>query len=175
MQQSELKQLLHYDAPTGIFRWRFCKNRHMQPWDIAGVPTKRQGYIKIMINRKSYLAHRLAWLYVTGSMPKSHIDHINGDKADNRIQNLREADNATNHWNEPLRSTNKSGHKGVWMNKNTKKWQTGLRFNGVQVSAGIFENLEDAASAIRALREKCHGEYANHGLTQNGGQHGTDN
>lgn len=173
MDQSILKSMLHYDAPTGVFRWRYSTSRRIKPWSIAGVPTQRQGYIKITISNKSYLAHRLAWLYVKGEMPEHHVDHINGEKSDNRIENLRLANNITNHWNEPLRSSNKSGHKGVHWNKQAKKWDACCRANGRQISAGRFARLEDAVAAVKGLREQLHGEFANHGIAK-GGQHGAE-
>ena len=163
MQQAELKKMIHYDLLTGVFCWKHSPSNCIKPWTIAGTPTKRQGYLKIQINRKSYLAHRLAWLYVYGSMPPSHIDHINGDKSDNRIENLRQANNMTNHWNESIRSTNKSGHKGVFWHKQSGKWEAACRVDGKQKTVGRFERIEDAVEAVRKFREQHHGEYTNHG------------
>jgi hypothetical protein len=167
MQQAELMELLHYDQLTGVFRWKKSRSNGVKPGDVAGTVTKRQGYLRIFINlkgyRKGYLAHRLAWLYVYGSMPSDHIDHINGNKADNRIENLRQASNTTNHWNEAIRSTNKSGHKGVFWHTQSKRWRASCRVGGKPEVLGQFERIEDAVEAVRKFRERHHGEYANHG------------
>ena len=88
MKSSYIKELLDYDKSTGEFTW-ICKRRGASKKKLAGTKTKI-GYTMIMIDGKYYLAHRLAWLYVYGEMPKLSIDHINGKKDDNRIKNLRE-------------------------------------------------------------------------------------
>jgi hypothetical protein len=164
MQQEDLKAALHYDKATGVFRWRHSQRRNsIKPWSVAGALTKRQGYIEIWINKKIYKAHRLAWLYVHGSIPSEHIDHVNGDKADNRIENLREANNTTNHWNEVIRATNLSGHKGVWWHKQSGKWEAACRIGGKQKTVGRFERIEDAVEAVKKFREQHHGQYTNHG------------
>ena len=89
--QEELKQLIHYDPNTGIFTW---KPRQDKRWDArfanktAGT-RHRDGYIAIKIREKVWLAHRLAWFYMTGAWPESFIGHINDDKTDNRWENLK--------------------------------------------------------------------------------------
>ena len=77
--QSELKNILHYNQDTGVFTW--IKN------SIVAGTVEKKGYIAIKINRKSYKAHRLAWLYIYGNFPKEQIDHLNGIKNDNCINN----------------------------------------------------------------------------------------
>lgn len=91
------------------------------------------------------------------------LDHIDGNRQNNLIENLREVDNTLNHWNERKRSTNKSGHKGVWWHKQSKRWEAACRVDGKQVTIGRFERIEDAAEAVRKFREQQHGQYANHG------------
>lgn len=161
--QQRLKEVLYYDKVGGNFYWRHATKRNaIKPWSKAGTPHNK-GYISIQLEGKRHQAHRLAWLYVNGAMPTQHIDHINGEKADNRFENLRHANNTTNHWNESTRSTNKSGHKGVWWHKQSRKWEAACRFNGKQIIVGRFERIQDAVEAVRKFREQHHGEYANHG------------
>ena len=88
---SELIAQLNYEPETGIFTWKKAKRGHTKAGAKAGT-IRPNGYINITINRKPYYAHRLAWFYTTGQWPTHHIDHINGVRDDNRIENLREAD-----------------------------------------------------------------------------------
>ena len=121
-----------------------------------------RGYVVVQVSGKRYLAHRIIWLLLNGRMP-AMIDHIDGDKQNNLIENLREVDNTLNHWNERRRSTNISGYKGVWWHKQSKRWEAACRVNGKQTTIGRFERIEDAVEAVRKFREQHHGEYANHG------------
>ena len=161
MKQDELKALLHYDPPTGMFRWRYARRNKSLPWDVAGSVLK-QGYVQITVNGERHVAHRLAWIYMTGKEPPEQIDHIDLDKSNNSWCNLRAADNTTNHWNEAIRSTNKSGHKGVWWHRQSGKWEAAVRVNGKQHTVGRYERIEDAVKAVKQYREQHHGEYARH-------------
>lgn len=121
-----------------------------------------RGYVVVQVAKKRYLAHRIIWLLLNGRMP-TMIDHVDGNKQNNLIENLREVDNTLNHWNEKKRSTNKSGHKGVWWHKQSKRWEASCRVNKKQITVGRYERIEDAVEAIRKFREQNHGEYTNHG------------
>ena len=87
--QEYLKSILDYDLDTGIFTWKINKAKRTKIGDIAG--WSYNGYREIEINDKKYKAHRLAWLYVYGEMPNKLIDHIDGNRSNNKISNLREA------------------------------------------------------------------------------------
>ena len=94
---ARLKEVLGYDAKTGVFVWRYVRkgmssNRSL----VAGMPRKVRGYRYIRIDGQLYAAHRLAWLYIHGRWPVDQIDHINGIRDDNRLVNLREATNGQN-------------------------------------------------------------------------------
>ena len=121
-----------------------------------------RGYVVVQVAKKRYLAHRIIWLLLNGRMP-TMIDHVDGNKRNNLIENLREVDNTLNHWNEKKRSTNKSGHKGVWWHKQSNRWEASCRVNKKQITVGRYERIEDAVEAIRKFREQHHGEYTNHG------------
>lgn len=113
--QEYLKETLHYHPCSGLFF------KLSSPSIAAGRPHPK-GYIQITLEGKSFLAHRLAWVYVNGYWPENQIDHINCIKTDNRIENLREATNSENHMNKPIQSNNKSGFKGVHYAVNNSKW-----------------------------------------------------
>jgi hypothetical protein len=114
-----LRKLLSYDAKTGIFYWKEGRRGRVRKGDVAGTKNK-QGYVCIFVDRKNYLAHRLAWLYMYGEEPPAIIDHINGVRDDNRISNLREATHALNmHW--ASKPNKDSGYYGV--RKDGDRWQ----------------------------------------------------
>ena len=120
------------------------------------------GYRKVFVKDKNFLEHRAIFMMHHGYLPKQ-IDHINGIRDDNRIENLREADNFTNSQNAKRLCTNTSGVKGVCFDKAAKKWKARIYIDGKRKTVGYYDNLNDAEKAIRAVREKSHGEFANHG------------
>lgn len=129
--------------------------------DIAGclIP---EGYVTLKFKSKCYKVHRLIYLYHHGYLPEM-IDHINGIRNDNRIENLRECTNHQNQCNRKLNSNNKSGVKGVYWRKDHKKWCVRPQFNNTRKYIGYFENLEDAKLAIQDFYEKNHLEFMNLG------------
>lgn len=108
------------------------------------------------------LAHRVAWALHYGEWPDGQIDHINGDKADNRLDNLRVVTAQGNAKNRPLRSDNTSGHVGVYWVTETKQWMAQIKVDGRQVTIGRYKTFEDAVVA-RKKAEEVHGYHANHG------------
>ena len=159
--QQELKELLHYNPKTGIFRWKKKVSTKINIWQIAG-NLDRHGYLKIQIDKKEYRAHRLAWLYETGRFPKEQIDHKNHKRTDNRIVNLREATHQENGKNLSMYSSNMSGATGVCWDKRRKKWRSFIRDNGKQIHIGYFKNKKDAIKA-RKKAEIFYGYHENHG------------
>ena len=136
----------------------------MKAGDEAGKYDK-DGYIKVTIDGKTYLAHRLMWLYVHRVMPPDgvEVDHINHVRDDNRISNLRLAPFKSRHKNQHNRSlgkNNTSGHIGV--RRAGEKWRAEIRIDGKKVSLGTHVLLEDAIAA-RKEAEKVHGFHSNHG------------
>jgi hypothetical protein len=154
--QEQLKELLHYDASTGVFRWRHFRRPSIKAGDVAG-NRQAKGYVQIMINQKNYLAHRLAWLYMTGAWPKDQIDHINHDKSDNSWINLREANDSENQQNKPAeRSIGSSGLLGVTWSKASRKWAAQIKINGRRIHLGLHASAEEAHQAYVAAKRELH-------------------
>lgn len=120
------------------------------------------GYIMVSVCRKKFLAHRLAWEFVNGEFT-GEIDHIDNDKTNNSISNLRLVTRSQNQQNMPKRSNNTSGVKGVSWIKSKSKWRAKVVKEGVEYVAGYFSNIDDAKRAVEGLRDKICGQYKNHG------------
>ncbi len=166
--QEYLKELLHYNQKTGRFTW--AKDRTgVSKGAIAG-SFNHYGYRQIVIYGTNYLAHRLAWLYENGEWPSDQIDHINEDKADNKITNLRIANNSQNNRNRGPNKTNKSGYKGVSWSKWHNKWRARINIDekdykdlGLKTpykSLGFFKSKEDAIEVYKQAAKKYHGEFS---------------
>ncbi len=146
--QQNLKNLLAYDPDTGVFTWLKPTSNRIKPGALA-CSVNTIGYVRIGIGNKRYLAHRLAWLYVYGVWPKNEIDHINRNRQDNRICNLRDATSQENKINSGLKSNNTSGIKGVSWDKKCNRWRVQARVNGKKTYVGIFNDIKDATIAYQ--------------------------
>lgn len=148
-----LLQQLHYEPLTGIFTRLISNNKKFKMGDIAGHKNK-DGYIIIIINKKSYKAHRLAWFYIHGYFPEYGIDHKDLIKHHNWISNLREATQQCNSQNTKNFKNNTSGIKGVSWYSNYKKWIACLYIKKQQKNLGYYEDFDDAVCA-RLAGEQC--------------------
>lgn len=157
--QRLVKELFEYR--NGCLYWKIQKSNSVFKGKQAGF-LENTGYRRIRINNTNYLEHKVIFLYHKGYMPCC-VDHININKLDNRIENLREVNFSENSRNQKIRCNNKSGIKGVCWNKKSNKWQASLTINRKQMHLGYFNNLEDAKIVIDKAREKYHGEFARHG------------
>jgi len=144
--QARLKELFHYNSETGIFTRRIKTNRSITIGSIAGYKTPIN-YIQITINKKIYFAHRLAWFYIYGYFPENGIDHINKNKSDNRIKNLRVVSNQCNMRNTGNPKNNTSGIKGVCWDKRGKQWQSQIKMNQKSCFLGIYKSFINAVCA----------------------------
>ena len=153
-----LRLVLHYEPETGIFTWKVRTSPRIKVGDIAGCP-EGGGYLQIRVCSRGYKAHRLAWLHVYGEWPKEQLDHINRNRSDNRIANLREVTNKQNQQNRSKSSNNTSGHQGVHWDKRDSKWRARIRHNQKDIYLGLFENLEEALSARKAGELKYWGAH----------------
>ena len=155
--QERLKELLDYDPLTGVFRWRVYRARGARPGSIAGTPNDN-GYILIGIDGVVRRAHRLAWLYINGKQPTGLIDHVNGDKTDNRIANLRLATKSTNGANSKTRCDSSIGLKGVYRNR--ARYSARISCNGTRYRLGTYDTPELAHAAYCAAARRYFGEFA---------------
>lgn len=147
--QNRLKEIFEYDQSTGVFL------RKKRP-NCLNVGTKSLGYVRIYVDGKLYLAHRLAWLYVYGSWPPYNIDHINRMRCDNRLSNLRLATPEENAQNKSILKNNKSGIPGVRWNKKANKWEAYLRKKGKKLHLGHYDDKESAEFARLDAVKKNH-------------------
>ena len=167
-----VRDLLDYNPETGVFVWKvrdrkYCETDH--GWKIvngrdAGETAgslNDDGYRYIKIFDKRYKAHRLAWLYVYGEWPKNQIDHINNQRDDNRIENLRDVIQSQNSMNATIQSGRTSQYKGVSWHKKTNKWRTQITINGKCKHLGYFVSEEEAARAYDRAALELYGIYAN--------------
>jgi len=158
-----IRELLDYDAGTGCFRWRERNAKWFNAstrrtaesegvrWNksFAGTPAgcvAAGGYVTIGVFGRRYYAHRIEWL-------SSDLDHLNGDKTDNRFANLRVVSDSVNCRNRSLRSDNKSGFNGVYWNKQARKWQAQIRGEKKRIHLGYFATPEDAHAAYTNAAE----------------------
>lgn len=166
----DLRKLLDYHADTGTFFWKERTPEFFKDSGYGGAKAcasrwnarnagrnafmeERDGYKRCRILGKTLTAHRVAWAMETGSWPVSQIDHINLNRSDNRIKNLREASNLQNSWNKGISIRNTSGYKGVSLDKSSGKWIVTIR-------VGQFDNVEDAAAAYASAASLLRGDFA---------------
>jgi hypothetical protein len=158
-----VRSILDYDSETGILTWKYRENAKPD-WNTryAGKKTgsiNGQGYQIITINRSQYYAHRLAWLIQTGEWPQFEIDHEDGNPANNKWSNLRDATHQENGCNLKIDIQNTSGVAGVRWNKSRQRWQTYIGVNRKLLYLGLFESFEDAVAARQTAELKYFGEF----------------
>lgn len=160
--QDRLRDLLSYDPESGEFRWRKSFKGSVRAGDRAGCLDKHSGYWVIKVDRKTYGAHRLAWLYVHGQWPGG-IDHRGRVRSDNRLSQLRAATSSENNRNRSVSSRSQSGLKGAAADDQSvrrKKWRARIRVNGKNVCLGRYATAEEAHAAYEAAAKKYFGEFA---------------
>ena len=152
--QKQLKELLDYNKDTGIFTWKKRTSNRIKVGNPAG-NKHGNGYIEMCILKQRHLAHRLAWLYEYGELPKL-IDHINGNREDNRICNLRPASYAENAYNSKIRSDNKSGVRCVSWDEVRQSWEVRIKLDGKLKHFGNYKDLDEAAKVADKIRKEHH-------------------
>ena len=148
-----LREVLRYDPVTGVFVWLVDKTNKTRTGGLAGDGKTADRYIRIMIDGHRYLAHRLAWLYVTGAWPVAQIDHANGASRDNRYANLREATQQQN-------CGNRKKTAGRPLPKGTRakyhKFEASIRGRYL----GMFRTADEAGAAYADAAKRAYGEFA---------------
>jgi hypothetical protein len=158
LKTDEIIELFEYK--DGNLYWKKSLNNRAKIGQIAGSKLPL-GYRIIGVNGKHYLMHRLIFMLFNNYVPKK-IDHIDGNPLNNRIENLREANDAENSYNAKLRKDNTTGHKGVIWHKLAKKWRVIVKANKKVIYSGYFDNLELASLVAQEARHKFHGKFAKH-------------
>ncbi len=150
-----LRELLAYDAETGVFTWAIDRGDCYKAGSIAG-SVDFQGYRVIQMDGKKHKAHRLAWLYVHGHWPDPQVDHINGIRTDNRIVNLRIVSNAENQQNQrKAHRSSSSGLLGAYKHPDGK-WMASIKVGGKQRHIGLFHTAQEAHEAYLRAKAELH-------------------
>lgn len=168
-----LRQLFDYDPLTGKFTFKprgaewFASPARAEVWNLkyAGKEALRTvnaiGYLQGQVNQKIMMAHRVAYMIAHGIVPHE-IDHINGDRTDNRIANLRAVSRAENTRNKMLHASNVSGVSGVYQEKRRGRWVAQIGLKNRRIHLGTFMTMEEAIAARQKANSKL-GYHANHG------------
>lgn len=148
--QDYLKSILHYDKNTGMFTWIKSSNRKIRLGVEAGWMDSSSGYKRMKLLGKTYLQHRLAWLYSYGTWPSKEIDHIDGDVLNNSLTNLRDVYHYEN-------MKNKKGHRGgrlfgCYFDKVNNKWKAQLIFNKKRIFIGRYDLEKTAHEAYISMK-----------------------
>lgn len=169
-----LSECVDYNPDTGALTWKrrpvehFSSYKHWKIWlaKFEGKPVRKvnNGYVVVVITinkKETYsMGHRVAWALTHGEWPRSQIDHINGNRMDNRICNLRLASHKENQRNKGAGLRNKSGFKGVHFSKTAQKWIAQIHVNGKTRHIGVFDSALAASKEYCAAANKEHGEFA---------------
>ena len=148
----------------GVLYNKITRNSRSVKGTLAGAISGK--YRLITIHGRPFLVHRIAYYMAHGTCP-DYLDHINNDRFDNRVENLRPVTPSQNQWNHALNKANTSGVKGLSWAKKCSKWLACIRYNGKNKNLGYFESKELGAEFLELARELLHGDYANHGYKEN--------
>ena len=154
-----LRQLFQYDPETGIIIRATSRRGHSKKGDHAGTVSDN-GYLNINYKNKIYRAHRIAWKLFYDEEPPVQIDHINGNRLDNRICNLRKATRSQNNMNKTTCINSKTGITGVNFNGRKNRWRVRIGINSKKIHIGTYNSFDEAVAARKAAEAKYHGEYA---------------
>lgn len=149
-----MRYLFRYDPRGWLIRVVGARKAKYPNGRIVG-----KGYRGLTVDGRTYYMHRLVWLYHHGKWPAESLDHINGDKADNRIENLRECTNAQNQHNSTVKCRSRSGVKGVFP-VGPARWAALIVINGKQTYKGTYDSIKAASDAYDAAAREHFGEFA---------------
>jgi hypothetical protein len=148
-----------FDYREGNLFWKVDRRGNKLQGKQANRLKKSNGYQELTLNKKKLYSHRVIFMMIHGWWPEQ-IDHIDGNKSNNLIENLREANNAQNNRNTRLRSTNTSGFKGVVYNKLNKNYNASITVNYKSIHIGCFDTPEQASEAYKKAALQLHNEFA---------------
>lgn len=156
----QLRQLLSYEPESGVLRWRVTRGSRAKVGGVAGSIDADTGYVRITINYRRFLAHRVAWAICHGKWPSAFMDHRDGNRKNNRINNLREANLSQNSRNCSSRRKSTSKYLGVSWHSGKKKWEARISDGTRSHHLGTFDDEFDAARAYNTTALKIHGQFA---------------
>lgn len=165
MQEFNIEKILetfHYDSEQGKLFWKIKRSQNTKIGDEAGWITS-DGYRKVRFDQKEIRTHRIIFFIEHGFVPDV-IDHINGNRLDNTITNLRACSKSQNGMNRGRQKNCSSGISGVCWNKAANKWQAYIKVNGRQIYLGVFLNKQEAAEAVSKARTELHKDFAFTGI-----------
>lgn len=154
--QERLKEVLHYSPDTGVLTWAAKTSRKVVVGSSAG-SIRVDGYIHVGVDGTRYLAHRLAWLHVYGAWPTKHLDHVDGDRSNNSMRNLRVCTDAENGQNRKGPNANsRTGYLGVTYDRRYGTYSAHITRQGVKTHLGTFSTPEEAHQAYLAAKARYH-------------------
>lgn len=157
--RDRLDELLEFNPGSAIWTWRITRGGTARKGSRAG-SINAIGYEVLRLDQRDYLAHRVVWFWHNGTWPDGLIDHIDLDRLNNRVFNLRIATAAQNHWNRPPNKRNKSGYKGVIFHKVSGRWAARISASRMKFHIGLFDTAEAAHEAYVAYSKLLHGEFS---------------
>lgn len=155
-----VREALTYDSETGILHWRIRPSQRVQAGTVAGYAGPN-GYWAVGLKRQEVLAHRAAWAIYCGSWPVTYLDHVNGDKTDNRIANLRPATRSQNCVNRRSWGPHRGVVRRVSRRTGLVSWQAHIQVDGKDKTIGTFSTLAAARDAYEREAAVLHGDFVN--------------
>lgn len=164
MTYEEARRHFSYDPETGLLTWIVSTSNRALPGSVVSATRQNKGktYVQMQFKYKGYAAHRVIWLWVTGSFPEKEIDHIDGNGTNNRWSNLREVTRHQNGKNMRKRSSTLPNRTGVYWRKRINKWVVQIMVDRKHIHGGYFVDEQEAIAARKAL-EVEYGFHGNHG------------
>ena len=160
MNIQRMREFISYDPDSGVMTWKKVLSNRTKPGAPCGANIDSKGYGRVCFDGKQYRTHRVIWALFYGQVPDQQIDHINGNRLDNRIANLRLASNAQNSRNCGLSKNNTSGITGVVFHKYAKKWLAQIMLNRQRIYLGLYDTIEMAAAARKKAETQYFGQFA---------------